>query len=299
MNARKKQIIDAAHYLFTEKGFVNTSIQEVLDKAGVAKGTFYNYFSSKSECLIAILDYVKEEGDQKRAELAYGKPKTDEQVFAEQLAVRINMNRQYRLFGLFQAASISIDKEFQGYVKNQHGTELDWISRRIVEVYPLKDDRFCLDYATLLIGMIHQLIHVWSMGAEKEVKVEKVIQYALSQLRFIIQGDHSSMTPFFDRSWLIYNNLDQVDSSSLKQQLVSLIQDTVRKMNKIKGTNTLEYLQFLEEELGKENPRHFLIESVVLTMSHHLESSSLEHEVKRVEALTWKWLENVKKEQSS
>ena len=35
-----KKILDSAFKLFTEKGFKNTSIQEIVDHAGVAKGTF-------------------------------------------------------------------------------------------------------------------------------------------------------------------------------------------------------------------------------------------------------------------
>lgn len=43
-------IIDAAYELFLEQGFDNVSIQEIVDRAGIAKGTFYLYFHDK-ECL--------------------------------------------------------------------------------------------------------------------------------------------------------------------------------------------------------------------------------------------------------
>ena len=46
---KEKNILDTAFGLFTEKGIKNTSIQEIADKAGVAKGTFYLYFKDKYE----------------------------------------------------------------------------------------------------------------------------------------------------------------------------------------------------------------------------------------------------------
>ena len=46
---KEKSILDTAFSLFTEKGIKNTSIQEIADKAGVAKGTFYLYFKDKYE----------------------------------------------------------------------------------------------------------------------------------------------------------------------------------------------------------------------------------------------------------
>ena len=46
---KEKSLLASAFDLFTEKGFKDTSIQEIVDKAGVAKGTFYLYFKDKYE----------------------------------------------------------------------------------------------------------------------------------------------------------------------------------------------------------------------------------------------------------
>jgi len=41
------QIIDTAKKLFSKKGYQATSINEIIDKAGIATGTFYLYFDDK------------------------------------------------------------------------------------------------------------------------------------------------------------------------------------------------------------------------------------------------------------
>ena len=46
---KEKKLFDTAFKLFTEKGIKNTSIQEIVDNAGIAKGTFYLYFKDKYE----------------------------------------------------------------------------------------------------------------------------------------------------------------------------------------------------------------------------------------------------------
>lgn len=48
----KKTIINEAISLFKEKGYYNVSINGITKKVGIAKGTFYNYFSSKRELLM-------------------------------------------------------------------------------------------------------------------------------------------------------------------------------------------------------------------------------------------------------
>ena len=54
--AKKDRLIEAAYELFLEQGSDNVSIQEIADRAGIAKGTFYLYFHDREElksCIIA------------------------------------------------------------------------------------------------------------------------------------------------------------------------------------------------------------------------------------------------------
>ena len=58
--AQKKQkketdLIQAAYRLFLTKGAENTSIDDIVKKAGVAKGTFYLYFKDKNELVDQII----------------------------------------------------------------------------------------------------------------------------------------------------------------------------------------------------------------------------------------------------
>lgn len=58
---RKKQktkdnILRAARHLFEEKGFENTSIEEITEKADVSRGTFFNHFISKDSLLAGIIE---------------------------------------------------------------------------------------------------------------------------------------------------------------------------------------------------------------------------------------------------
>ena len=46
---KESRLLDSGFKLFTHKGFKETSIQEIVDDAKVAKGTFYTYFKDKFE----------------------------------------------------------------------------------------------------------------------------------------------------------------------------------------------------------------------------------------------------------
>lgn len=51
---RRREIVDLAAQLFESEGYHQTSINDLADAAGVAKATFYHYFSSKASVLYDI-----------------------------------------------------------------------------------------------------------------------------------------------------------------------------------------------------------------------------------------------------
>lgn len=46
---KRKDLLNAAFELFTTKGFTDTSIADIVGRAGIAKGTFYLYFKDKTD----------------------------------------------------------------------------------------------------------------------------------------------------------------------------------------------------------------------------------------------------------
>lgn len=50
-NSKKGELIEIAEKLFLEKGFEETSVEDILKASGLSKGGFYHYFKSKEEVL--------------------------------------------------------------------------------------------------------------------------------------------------------------------------------------------------------------------------------------------------------
>ena len=49
-----ERLIDVARQLFADQGFESTSVQDIVQAAGVTKGAMYHYFSSKDDLLYEI-----------------------------------------------------------------------------------------------------------------------------------------------------------------------------------------------------------------------------------------------------
>ena len=66
---RRKEIIQAARELFQTKEYDNTTMQELMDKLNIAKGTIYHYFSSKEDLLESVVEDLMDEELKRKKEL--------------------------------------------------------------------------------------------------------------------------------------------------------------------------------------------------------------------------------------
>src|SRR5665647_2370243 len=57
----KDNIIDCAVSVFKEKGFKETSMEEIAEKSDVSKGTLYNYFQDKESILVGYFQSIIED----------------------------------------------------------------------------------------------------------------------------------------------------------------------------------------------------------------------------------------------
>jgi AcrR family transcriptional regulator len=69
---RRTQLLDVAMALFAEKGYHGTSISNIIAEAGVARGTFYNYFHSKRDLLEELLEGLFETVSRAAAPIVVG-----------------------------------------------------------------------------------------------------------------------------------------------------------------------------------------------------------------------------------
>ena len=57
---RKRELLQIAYRLFLSQGYENTSVDEIIEAAGIAKGTYYYYFQSKEQMLEAVIGMMIE-----------------------------------------------------------------------------------------------------------------------------------------------------------------------------------------------------------------------------------------------
>lgn len=67
---RRDEFISTAEILFEEKGYENTSVDDIVKRMGVAKGLFYYYFETKDDVLDIIIDRLLDDTRRAMEEVA-------------------------------------------------------------------------------------------------------------------------------------------------------------------------------------------------------------------------------------
>ncbi|MGR9073933.1 MAG: TetR/AcrR family transcriptional regulator [Gammaproteobacteria bacterium] len=56
---KKNDIVETAYRLFKENGFYATGVDQIMREAKVSKRTLYNYFPTKNQLIVAVLDHYR------------------------------------------------------------------------------------------------------------------------------------------------------------------------------------------------------------------------------------------------
>lgn len=56
----REKILEVGYDLFYQKGFETTGVQEIANASSVPKGSFYNYFSSKTDFAVEVIELYAE-----------------------------------------------------------------------------------------------------------------------------------------------------------------------------------------------------------------------------------------------
>ncbi|MEK4030403.1 TetR/AcrR family transcriptional regulator [Pseudobacillus sp. FSL P4-0506] len=272
MNNRKRQVMMAAHSLFVEKGFAATSIQDILDESHISKGTFYNYFSSKSELLINIFENIKSEIKKQRTAVLAGRPVADREGFSDQLAMTMEVNKRNNLFALFQGVFASEEEELKQLVKQHYLEELKWMQGRIIELYGEQAKPYSLDLTLVFLGTIQQFIHL-SMVTEKEtIDLKRIIAYGLRRMDTAVEDVQRNkdilLGARFLEKWF-------PESTLSKEKKKSAIMQEISSLQKEASPNQSELLTFLQNEISSAEPRIAIIEAVVRAIDDREELDDL------------------------
>ncbi|RFU61764.1 TetR/AcrR family transcriptional regulator [Peribacillus glennii] len=269
MNDRKQHVIKMAHQLFTDKGFQNTSIQDILDYSGISKGTFYNYFSSKNELLITLIKTIYKQLEQDRNELLIGQDPSDIDVFIKQIELHLNTNRANKLISLFEEVLILNDADLKQFIKQGQMRILHWLFLRFIDIFGENKRPCLLDCAIMFMGILHQNLKYQAIVPESNASINQIVRYSVERIMKMVEEVSQSGDQLIPPELLDHWLPDSKNPGPAFQQQLYHTVLTLKKQikNNNEESKYLDLLDFVQEELlNSKEPRKFLVESALLSL---------------------------------
>jgi len=165
----RKKLLAAAQGMFCRRGVDATTIEEITEQADVGKGTFYRYFSSKEDVVLALM----EDMINRLIKLLRGSRKAPQslQEVLEQLFdvhARFFMNRQEDFLLLFQGRLLlKIQSDAISGLEDHFGRYIDEIGGQLTRFLPqtLQPERVH-SLAFAVVGMISGFFSFAMSGTE-------------------------------------------------------------------------------------------------------------------------------------
>ena len=109
----KEKLINSAIQIFSQKGFYNTKISDIVQNAGLAQGTFYLYFKSKEDIFMHIVLMIVDQINQtiEKYSSHNDKPEKVMKLFAREIFTLLYQYKQIAYIFFFQI--ICVNEEFQ------------------------------------------------------------------------------------------------------------------------------------------------------------------------------------------
>lgn len=272
MNNKRTILLEEAAKLFSEKGYLATSVQDIVKRCDISKGSFYNYFKSKEEIAFQIFKKKREDLWETLDEIAETNDFSAKELFAAQLKIQFQhlfMNREL-LEILFRNSDDN--KELTQLIIKSRLQDLHWLSKQIFNVYGEGISRYLYDCATLFVGIaISYSFHAFMNNCQK-VDLDELVQYMLRRLDGIVASYSTDEEPLFTQQTMIdFMQIEKQETLHFYQRVKTIISALRSTLNQIKlekkhFEKIVACLDTFEDEFSKTEvePREHIIEGLLL-----------------------------------
>lgn len=295
MNNRKRKVLEASTELFIEKGIQNTSIQDIIHHAGISKGTFYNYFTSKNECVLAILEQARYEASLRRNEIMIGRDTKDAEVLIQQISVLMTVNHEKHIFTLFESVFSSQGAELKKIVSHHRIYELRWLTDRLVDVFGEEARPYTFECAVLFYGMLQHIMITWRSAHTVPGDPLRVVESVFHNVKAILKDKMERKDVILDDETvqILEHKITKIEITidSVCKQLAGFIKG-IQVPNGERSEAGEQFSSYLLEELNREQPRLYVLENNLKAFHESFIGTSHLAEAKEIASRIWYLLQN-------
>lgn len=287
MNDRKRKVADIALNLFIEKGFQQTSIQEIIEKSNISKGTFYNYFTSKHDCIAEILENIRYDANQQRVAMQIGKDPKDRSILIDQITILMQLNDEKNVRPLFENILYSKQSDLKKLVLQHRVIEMEWLSNRLVDIFGEEIKAYAQEATVLFYGMLQYMLFTLNL-TRIHFTLREVVETIFTYVEHLIPYMQEKGTTFLNDFAIDALQQNMYKNTVTKKELLVLANGF--KEQEMLNEEQRDLLDVIISELERERIRKIIIEKLLRPLFHAFETTTLSNQMQRFVNLVWNYL---------
>ncbi|WP_162463329.1 TetR/AcrR family transcriptional regulator [Paenibacillus psychroresistens] len=276
MKDKKQLIISAAIKCFAQKGFHATSIQEIVDTAGIAKGSVYSYFKSKEDLLFVAIKHEYDRMMSGVLSVANDINLTPRERLAAQFQHMLQVTLEYSDFiaTLKNETDLMVNDQMKAFLNDMHKADFQWYCQSILAIYGDDAKPYVFDAAIIIQAVVKHFTYMDRVQLEST----ELTRFFMDRLDDLVDGMiRKQQKPILNKEQSENNaNPCSPDTSFSYEDSLKAVQ-SIRvyiKQSKLETkikTASLSYLTVLDHEITKDQ-----IDPIITTaMISHLKSLGL------------------------
>lgn len=267
MTSPRTSVLRAAAQLFQTHGINATTIHDITQAAGIAKGAFYTHFDSKDQLILELVELFYNDILSKAADQANAADDTPLTVLQNTIGAELEVATDYQNF--LHAVALDFPPNSTGPVPETidhlHRQLHAWHKHILSEAFGARIDPYLEDLVIVLEGTVnHYLMRFFWRNATPPL--ELVASFITQSLHAIVLAD-KHLTPAFSSDWQ-NDPKKPTDTASIVSDLASIRSTLQHKADPPPGLDEdLAGLELIMDELQQQRPRAFLIDALLAQLA--------------------------------
>lgn len=286
---KREEIIQSAILFFSEKGYYSTSVQEIAVDCGVSKGTLYNFFESKEELLIQVIDHSCKRLLQITMNVDFDSSLCPKERLIKKVVMQFDVvfENQSFITMLLRTFIPQGNPQIPLLVNKISVTMMNWYKNSLIEAFGNKAEPYIWDFTVIFQGAIKEYTFLAIYG-EKNIDFHETVRFVVDRLEIMINHTKDVKPVLTSRNMAEYEAFEEDAAlGSPKEQIYQNLEDAEREIKRLSipkqvYQESISVIQYLRQELDELEPRKFMIKSLLLYLS---EIEGCAPFVKRIETI--------------
>ncbi|EPY2281120.1 TetR/AcrR family transcriptional regulator [Clostridium sporogenes] len=265
MNNMRSEILNKSSLLFTRKGFYFTSMQQIADSCGIAKGTLYKFFPSKDELFIEVFKDCFEQFFKK---MKFDNEKTPLDRFGQEIAYQISYFVKNSFMMLdYRDVAIQANPKFTHVLNEGRSRLLAWHERCLIKAYGDIIEPYLGELLIFLRGIIKSY-QFFLIENTVNISINDVAISIAHQIEAVILNlIETKHIPLINKELLKGSETTDLQAKTLKDEIIIIFNELNLLVSSLEDNNQKDeasgIISALLEEIISNKPRIYILNALL------------------------------------